>query len=69
MSFHAISDRVIHARRHESRLRVRVMHKHQIGLAMRGRRQRLAGALSDYMHLDTRLGREFRQNICQQPLS
>ena len=39
------------ARRHESRLRVRVMHKHEIGITMRGRRQRLTSALSDDMHL------------------
>ncbi len=37
--------------RHESRLRVRVTHKHQTGVTMRGRRQRLTSALSDDMHL------------------
>jgi hypothetical protein len=43
------------------------MHQHQIRVAVRCRRQRLAGALRDHMHLDAGRLVKQRQNVRQKP--
>jgi hypothetical protein len=52
---------------HKLRLRLGVVHQHQVRVAMRGGRQCLPGALGNHMHLDAGLLRELRQDVSQQP--
>jgi hypothetical protein len=48
-------------------LSLRIVHQHQIGVAARGRRQRLAGTLSEDAHRDSGIVGKFRQNAREKP--